>query len=466
VLIGALRRPRGLLLGKIVGVVAVLALAILAAARPAAAEWATVTVPPSGSTVGIPGPFGPMGEFDGPYFPMSWSCSGTFWHLYFDSNTNPVGWPWGATSSVRQEWDPTWRAPLLIHGLRETLPATGTITGRFECQKSDAPFGVLSLPFSTTVTYDVAPTTGVIPPGAPPGTEPTPPPFLAVNAARVAAFKQAKQILERDRRKMLDAIEELKEQNEVFCSVAGSLSTLSALHAFQWNGIRVVKHKVIEELASHSVCGVIPDVVKVIADADRKLDYNRKLIQQLDNQIRTLEQSSGLASNGQAAALASTAMRARATRLRPRDPLAVLETQRNQVFAALGAVATAIGKGTLDDVKPLAQSAASRLSALPASCNAARRYLRKAGLGNRFSRARILRALRRLSASSLPRTVAAFAKALHIGRAQMKRLIRRAKSVPTAHVKATAASDLFCSPKLDAIEKSLTSTLGTLATAL
>jgi hypothetical protein len=206
-------------------------------------------------------------------------------------------------------------------------------------------------------------------------------------------------------------------------------------------------------------------VVKALVDADRKLDYNRKLIEQLDRQIKTLEQSSGLASNEQARTLASTAARPTPTQVKPRDPLAVLQTEREQALASIGAVATAIGEGTLDDVKPLAQSAASRLAALPASCDEAKRYLKKSGLGIRFSRARILRALRRLSASPLPRSVTAFARTLHIGRAQIKRLIRRAKSVPKAHIKAMAASDLFCSPKLDAVDKSLASTLGSLAAA-
>jgi hypothetical protein len=435
-------------LGRAVFVAAVVALASLAVAQPAAAEYATVAVPPPGSTIAIPGPFDEFGGFVGPYFPITWSCSGSWWKLWIESNTNPMGPGYGITDSVRQQFDPTWQAPLLIRGYRDQLPATGTITGRLECEKFDEPFGVLTIPWSTTVTYDVAPTPGVIPPGAPPGTAPTTPSYVAANAAKVRAFKQAKQVLERDRRKMLDAVEELEEQNEVFCSVAGSLSVLRGLHAFQWNGAHVVKHTVLEELDTHSVCEALPTGVKLIFDADRKLDRNRKWIEQLDNQIKSIEGSTGLTAGASAKA---------------RGPLAALESQGDQTLAVIDALTTAIGKGAFDDVKRHAQNAATRLAAMSDSCKQVRRYLKKSGLGTRYSRAQILKALRGLSARKLSRPTKSFAKALHVSPAEMKRLIRSAKSVPKTHVKSAALPDLFCNSELDSINKSLSVAVGALA---
>ncbi len=114
----------------------------------------------------------------------------------------------------------------------------------------------------------------------------------------------------------------------------------------------------------------------------------------------------------------------------------------------------------------MAQTAASRLRALPEACGAAKRYLKKSGLGTRFSRAKILRALRRLKAKPLPRRVARFAKALHLSNAKMRRLVRRAKSVPKAHITAMGVSDLICDPRLAAIDGSLAKAFQKLASGL
>ncbi len=48
----------------------------------------------------------------------------------------------------------------------------------------------------------------------------------------------------------------------------------------------------------------------------------------------------------------------------------------------------------------------------------------------------------------------------------MKKLIRKAEVVPKSTVRATGLTDLFCSPKLDAIDRSLASTFRKLAGAL
>ena len=147
-------------------------------------------------------------------------------------------------------------------------------------------------------------------------------------------------------------------------------------------------------------------------------------------------------------------------------PLTALKTRRKQALKTMRQLSSAIDRGELDRVTGLAQTAASRLAALPAACSQAKRYLGKAGLGTRFSRSRIIGALRRLKATPLPRSAALFARTLHLTRAQMHRLIRRAKAISTSRIKATAVSDLVCSPKLDAIDKSLAGTLIKLADAL
>jgi hypothetical protein len=440
-----------MVLGRPVLIAAALTVASLAVAQPAAAEYATVTVPPSGSTVAIPGPFDEFGGFTGPYFPISWGC-GDSWELtiFTDPSGGPVTGPSGFMSSAEVPFNPLWRNRLLITGSRDSLPYPVRVYGSFRCFDPSVPAWI-ETPFSTDVIYAEATTGGVIPPGAPPGTAPTTPPYVAANAARVRAFKQAKQVLERDRKKMLDAVEQLEEQNEVFCSVAGSLSALRGLHAFQWNGTHIVKHTVLEEFDIHHVCEALPAGVKIIFDADRKIDRNRKLIERLDGEIKSLELSSGLAAGASA---------------KPRGPLSTLENKGELALTAMDALTTAIEKGNLDDARRHAQSAATQLAAVSASCNEVKSYLRKSGLGKRFTRPRILKALRGLSASKLSRSTAAFAKALHIRTAQMKRLIRRAKSVPKAHVKAMAVSDLFCSAKLDEIDRSLTGTLTTFAAGL
>jgi hypothetical protein len=415
---------------------------------PAAAEYATVTVPPSGSTVAIPGPFDEFGGFEGPYFPISWGC-GNDWelHILTDPAGGPVSGPGGVIVSTTIPFNPYWRNVLLIHGSRDSLPYQVRVYGSFRCFDPNVP-AWLDLPFDTTVIYAEAPSGGVIPPGAPPGTAPTVPPWVAANAAKMRAFKQAKQVLERDRKKMLAAVEELEEQNEVFCSVAGSLSVLRGLHAFQWNGVHVVKHTVLEEFDLHHLCETLPAGVRFIYDADGKLDRNRRWIEQLDSQIKSIEQSSGNA----AAASAKS-----------RGPLTALKGQGEQALAVIDALTIAIGKGAFDDVKRHAQSAADRLAAMTASCNEVRRYLKKSGLGTRYSRVRIVKTLRGLSASKLSRPTKSFAKALHISVTQMKRLIRSAKSVPKTHVKPTSLPDLLCNPELDAINKSLSETVGVLA---
>jgi hypothetical protein len=267
-------------------------------------------------------------------------------------------------------------------------------------------------------------------------------------------FKKAKKVLEGDRKKMMDAEKDLEEKNDVFCGVSGQmLGSLKSPRLFEgaWN----------------NACGRIPTLVKAYVDADKKLDNNRRLIRKLDQEIKSLERGQKPIAASSGATISSTPARRRTvSRSRGRDPLVALETRRKKALGAMGGVAAAIGKGRLDRAKVLAQQAASRLTLLAGACRKARRHLKKIGLGSRFSRARILRARAQLNANPFSRSLSAFARRLHQSRAHLRRLLRKANGVPKSHIKATAGSDLVCSPKLDSVDRSLAGAFRELAQSL
>jgi hypothetical protein len=287
-------------------------------------------------------------------------------------------------------------------------------------------------------------------------------------ASRIRVLKEALAELKRQRAEMERAIEELKVSNDVFCGTAASLSMLRGLHAFQWNGIRRGGKELLGELADPGLCDLIPEIVEAYVDADRKLARNAELIRKHEEAIANLE--AGRAASARSRSLA----RAPTTRLsatsesaaKPASPLAGLRSRRTEALATMSALSSAIDKRDFELAKRLARAGSSQLAALPGACGGATRYIKKSGIGTRFSRSRILSALRRLKANQLPRSALAFAKKFHLTRGQMRRLIGQAKKVPKPKVRATSITDLVCSPRLDAIDRSLAGTLGKLADRL
>ena len=53
---------------------------------------------------------------------MSWSCPSGVWWLFFESNTNPIGWPAGSTSNVDEQFNPNWKNLLLIRVAAPACP--------------------------------------------------------------------------------------------------------------------------------------------------------------------------------------------------------------------------------------------------------------------------------------------------------------------------------------------------------
>jgi hypothetical protein len=316
---------------------------------------------------------------------------------------------------------------------------------------------------------------GYVPPSPPPSQPPDPMPTRSPEQLAeihrleelIAKVEDWRLALEEQRRDMEDAIQELEVTTEVFCGTAASLSVLQGLHAFIWNGFHVAGHKALEEFGSHSICGAIPGFVEAYVDADRKLEENAKMTHEAEQYLERLrEQLRGYT--------ISTVIRAAAPRAvgaaKYRSPLAILNSRRRDALGSMAALTAALAQAeaTSDPatVRRLAKAAASRLSALPATCSAAKRYLKKAGLGKRFTRKQILKAQRRLKPGRLTPEARAFARALHIPPARLRQAIRSAKDTRPSRLRATAFTDLICSPHLDAIDRSLSASLNKLATAL
>ena len=205
-----------------------------------------------------------------------------------------------------------------------------------------------------------------------------------------------------------------------------------------------------------------------LCNADKKLDQNDEEIRKLDQEIKRLQQVAGETAlspsikSAAATRLVSTQM---ASKANGRDPLTVLKARRKEALAAMDSLASTIGGSNLDVAKS-AQTAASRLGALPETCTKVMRHLKNVGLGTKYSRNKILAGLRHLKTNPLPQRVARFGKALGLSPAQMQRLVREAKAVPKRHVTGMAVSDMFCSPRLDKIDTSLAAAFATLANSL
>jgi hypothetical protein len=278
---------------------------------------------------------------------------------------------------------------------------------------------------------------------------------IPVANPELAAYREELRALERQRQKMLDAMKELEEKNKVFCAVSGFLLDST-------NPVPAVNN------GWGQACGAIPGLVKAYVDADKKLDRIDEQIDKLNQEINGLQQVAGETAlspsikSAAATRLVSTHM---ASKAQGRDRLAVLKARRQGALAAMGSLASAIGGKELD-VAESAQTAASRLGALPETCTKVMRHLKKVGLGAKYSRSKILAGLRHLKTNPLPPRVARFGRALGLSRAQMKRLVREAKAVPKRHVTGMAVSDMFCSPRLDKIDKSLAAAFATLASSL
>jgi hypothetical protein len=284
-------------------------------------------------------------------------------------------------------------------------------------------------------------------------------------ANRIRGLKEDLAELKRQRAEMERAIKELKVSNDVFCGTAASLSMLRGLHAFQWNGLRVGGKELLGELTDPGLCDLIPEIVEAYVDADEKLRRNASLIQKLEQEIANLEAGVAASARTRSSARAPTAGLGAISEsaAKPRGPVAVLRSRRTEALATMSALSSAIGKRDFELAKRLARAGSSQLAALPSACSETTRYVKKSGIGTRFGRSRILRALRRLKAGALPRSAVAFAKRFHLTRAQMRRLIRQAKKTPKSKVRATSITDLVCSARLDAIDRSLARALGKLA---
>jgi hypothetical protein len=278
-------------------------------------------------------------------------------------------------------------------------------------------------------------------------------------AEKVRGLKGAKRVLAQERRKMLEAQKQFEEQLEVFCTVGGVLTL--PFHLSHGLARTAGQHAI-----DHYLCNSIPKyVMNVAVDADRKLDQNRQMIRKLDEVIRRLEGRRARHSTAGPSARASAAGAA-SGRKGGGNPLESLRLSRKRALAAMGKVSAALDSGNLAGVRDAADLAAARLRALPDACRAARPYLKKVGLDERVGRGALLAELGRLVADPLPGPLATRARAFHMSRRQMQRQVRSAKSVPKSHIEATSAADLLCSPKLDAIDRSLAAALRDLADSL
>lgn len=340
------------------------------------------------------------------------------------------------------------------------LLGTDTVVWSFRCLETEA---------TVTQTFPVyLVPEGYVPPSGGPPTGPDPKPVRSPEQlARIrhleeliAKLEGYKLALEQRRHEMEEALEDLEQKNELFCATAASLSVLRGLHAFQWNGSHVVPETVLEELSLHGLCEKIPNVLKWWVDADRQVAENAELIRQVDEEIaRRNEELRGLTISR----AISWSLPAAVSAAKVRSPLAALKSRRTQALRTLHSLSGALRSGDLERAKRLAEAGASRFAALPAACGTVKRYLKKSGLGKRISRARVLRALRRLKGKSLPPSSRAFARALGIKPAQMRGMIRAARKLPRSSIRATALTDIICNPRLNSIDRALAGTLKQLA---
>jgi hypothetical protein len=185
----------------------------------------------------------------------------------------------------------------------------------------------------------------------------------------------------------------------------------------------------------------------------------RNTIRRLDKQIAAIMgRGSSSARGSVASALVSSHRYASADVARKRSSkssFAALVKQRGRVLAEMKRVGRALGRGDLKGMKRHARSAASLLRAMSRLRSKVRHRLDRVLRRTRVTHAQIVAKQTALAQDPLPGTILAWAQARGISRTEILRRVVKAAVIPTDDLKSMSASEFFCSPVLDEMDRSL-----------
>jgi len=278
-------------------------------------------------------------------------------------------------------------------------------------------------------------------------------------AAQVRGLEQARSVLQRNQQKMLAAVGDLKDRNKAFCEVT-SLMLGKLPSAPEASPPFIAESDLIGHVWDFA-CDAIPTGVKGAVDADRKIAANAQLIEKLNQEISSLQDSATLVPRSVDRATAVTSPPLSAARSQTRSPLTTLAAARSSALAGIRAMTNAVAGNRLGNARALARTASSRLLAVSRACVAATSYLNKSGIGGRISKAQVpCRPPARSARSPAAREGGPPSSSKP---SQLLTIFQQAKAVPTSEVTDLRVSDVVCDRRLNAFDKALASSFRTLA---